>query len=431
MYGVAILGLTLLGVILSWWLERKGYERQLDQLKIRIYVNGIRGKSTVTRLIAGVLREAGIQTLAKTTGSAAMIILPNGEELRIQRRSSATIMELFNIAKQYLKKEMEAIVFETMALFPANQIASQELLVKGNINVITNVREDHQDVMGESLEEIADTMSLMIPHDGILITAEDRPHLRERLAQNAEARGSRLVYADPSWVTDQDLAGFNYLSFRENISVGLAVAEILGIPRSTAMRGMWNARPDVGVVNIQRTTWKGKEIIWIPLFAVNDRESTIISVEALTPYYQAGATRIGILNNRYDRADRAMRFANIAANDLDFDYWITFGAYESQVTEHMLKSGVPSDRIINLGFSTNPTLEQIFDRIASLVQGSQGVLIGLVNIHTPQAELLLEYFHKRPDSPVHVHEEAEAWKHYRPRMEQTKERMIGHLVHRE
>ena len=148
-------------------------------------MNGIRGKSTVTRLIAGVLREAGIQTLAKTTGSAAMVILPNGDEIPIQRRSSATIMELFNIAKRYLERDTEAIVFETMALFPANQTASQELLVKGNINVITNVREDHQDVMGESLEEIADTLSLMIPHDGILITAEDRPHLRERLAKNA------------------------------------------------------------------------------------------------------------------------------------------------------------------------------------------------------------------------------------------------------
>jgi poly-gamma-glutamate synthase PgsB/CapB len=430
MYGIIVLGLTLLGVIISWWIERKDYERQLDKLKIRIYVNGIRGKSTVTRLIAGVLREAGLQTLAKTTGSAAMVILPNGDEIPIYRRSSATIMELFNIAKRYLKKETEAIVFETMALFPANQTASQDLLVKGNINVITNVREDHQDVMGESLEEIADTMSLIIPRDGIVITAEDRPHLRERLAKNAVDRGSRLVYADPASVTEKDLAGFNYLSFRENISIGLAVAEILGIPRSTAMRGMWNARPDVGVVSIQRTTWKNKEIIWIPLFAVNDRESTIISVDALQPYYRQDATRIGILNNRYDRADRAMRFANIAAKDLDFDYWITFGAYESQVTEHMLKLGVPPERIINMGFSINPSLEKIFEVIAGLIKGEQGVLIGLVNIHTPQAELLLEYFHHRPDAPVHVHE-GEAWQHYRPRMEQIKERMIGHLADRD
>jgi poly-gamma-glutamate synthase PgsB/CapB len=283
--------------------------------------------------------------------------------------------------------------------------------------------------MGESLEEIADTLSLMIPHDGILITAEDRPHLRQRLAQNAQARGSSLVYADPDEVTEQDLAGFNYLSFRENISIGLAVARILGIPRATAMRGMWNARPDVGVVNIQRTTWKNKEILWIPLFAVNDRESTIIGVDALRPYYDQSATRIGILNNRYDRADRAMRFANIAAQDLDFDYWITFGAYETQVTEHMMKLGVPNDRIINLGFSVNPSLDQIFDKVAELIKGEQGVLIGLVNIHTPQAELLLEYFHHRPDSPIHVHAE-EAWRHYRPRMERIKERSVGHLVTR-
>jgi len=192
------------------------------------------------------------------------------------------------------------------------------------------------------------------------------------------------------------------------------------------MRGMWNARPDLGVVNIQRTAWKDKEIVWIPLFAVNDRESTIISVNALQPYYEEGATRIGILNNRYDRADRAMRFANIAAKDLAFDYWITFGAYEMQVTKHMVELGVPPGRIINLGFSVNPSLDHIFDVIAGLIKGQQGVLIGLVNIHTPQAELLLEYFHHRPDSPVHVHA-GEAWRHYRPRMERDKERMIGHL----
>jgi hypothetical protein len=81
-----------------------------------------------------------------------------------------------------------------------------------------------------------------------------------------------------------------------------------------------------------------------------------------------------------------------------------------------------------MGFSVNPTLDQIFDKIAGLIQGQQGVLIGLVNIHTAQAELLLEYFHHRSDAPIHVHEGA--WKFYRPRMEATKERMIGHLAHR-
>ena len=81
----------------------------------------------------------------------------------------------------------------------------------------------------------------------------------------------------------------------------------------------------------------------------------------------------------------------------------------------MLKLGVSPSRIINMGFSVNPTLNQIFDKIADLIKGEQGVLIGLVNIHTPQAELLLEYFHHRSDAPIHVLEEA-AWKYYRPRM---------------
>jgi poly-gamma-glutamate synthase PgsB/CapB len=430
MYGIIILSLTLLVVLIVSWRERVNYNRQLTGLKLRIHVNGIRGKSTVTRLVAGVLREAGIQTIGKTTGSAAMVILPDGRELPIDRKSSATIMELFSIARQNVKENTEAIVFEAMALFPNNQIASQELLVKGNINVITNVREDHQDVMGESLEEIADTLSLTIPRNGILITAEDRPYLRERLKKNAQARGSRFVYADPAAVSDADLAGFNYLSFRENIAIGLAVAETLGIPRSTAMRGMWNARPDVGTVNIQRTWWKSKEIVWLPLFAVNDRESTLIGIDALKPYFRSDATTIGILNNRYDRADRAMRFASIAAEDLvNINYWITFGGYERQVTERMMKLGVARERIINLGFSVNPTLERIFDQISDLVRGDQGVLIGLVNIHTPQAELLMEYFHHRPDAPIHAHED-QAWNYYRPEIEKVKEKMVGHMARR-
>jgi gamma-polyglutamate synthase len=430
MFGFLILSITLVAILMVWRKERVDYNQQLAGLKLRIYVNGIRGKSTVTRLIAGVLREAGIQTVAKTTGSAAMVILPDGREIPIKRRSSATIMELFTTAKHYIAPGTEAIVFETMALMPLNQIASQDLLVQGNINVITNIREDHQDVMGESLEEIADTMSLTIPHNGIIITAEDRGGLRERLQKNAETRGSKLIYADPTAVTDADLAGFNYLSFRENIAIGLAVAEILGIPRTTAMRGMWNARPDVGVVNIQRTHWKGKEIVWIPLFAVNDRESTIISVEALKPYYRADATTIGILNNRYDRADRAMRFASIAAKDLvDIDYWFTFGAFESQVTDRMLELGVAHKRIFNLGFSVNPSLERIFDQVSELIQGEQGVLIGLVNIHTPQAELLMEYFHHRPDAPLHTRED-QAWNYYRPEIEKVKEKMVSHMAKR-
>jgi poly-gamma-glutamate synthase PgsB/CapB len=335
-------------------------------------------------------------------------------------------MELLNTVRRYTSDETDAIVFETMALQPENQTASQELLVKGNITVITNIREDHQDVMGETLEQIADTLSLTIPDSGYMITSEDRPHLRDRLRKNAEDHNTRMIYADPSQVTDQDIAGFTYLTFRENVAIGLALAELLGIPRITAMRGMWNARPDIGVVSVQKTNWHGKEIVWAPLFAVNDRESAILSIEAIKPYYRPDATRIGILNNRYDRADRAKRFAAIAAKDIEMDYWITFGAYEKQVTDIMVQLGLSRNRIVNLGFSVNPDLEEITRRVAQLVKGDQGLLVGMVNIHTPQAELLMEYFHEQPDSPVHAHE-GQAWQRYRPYIEVVKERMVNRV----
>ncbi len=393
MIGFIIASIILSALMWHWHRRQQQHEARIQQMRVRVHVNGIRGKSTVTRLVAGVLREGGFQTVAKTTGSAARIIFPDGNEARINRRGAATIVEQIDIVRQYVTPETEALVIECMAVTPLYQKVSQEQIVKGNITIITNVREDHQDVMGETLPEIADSMSTTIPYDGLLITAEDREYLRDQLEDNARARRSEFLYADPNWITDDELKQFDYLSFKENLAIGLAVANVLNIPRDVAMRGMRKAIPDVGVVFVQRAMVGEKEVVWAPLFAVNDRESTIMGMEALRPYHNADATRIGVLNNRYDRAVRATQFAEIAARDLKLDYYITFGAYEEQVTERMVEVGYPRERIINLGFSKDPTLEQILDTITGLMEGDQGLLIGMVNIHTPQAELLMEFFH--------------------------------------
>ena len=36
--------------------------------------------------------------------------------------------------------------------------------------------------------------------------------------------------ADPEWVTDDDIARFDYIAFKENVSIAIAIAERLGIP---------------------------------------------------------------------------------------------------------------------------------------------------------------------------------------------------------
>lgn len=381
-------------IIIYWRWVLIEHQMRLRQLQVRVHVNGIRGKSTVTRLVASVLREGGFITVAKTTGSAARVIGPAGEEDRIFRRGAATINEQIDIVREYITPDVEALVIECMAVKPLYQQYSQELMVKSDITIITNVREDHQEEMGETLEQIADSLSVTIPPGGILITAEERPDLQERLRRNAEARGCSFVYADAASVTDDEMRGFHYLQFKSNVATGLAVAEILGIDRTVALRGMWKCLPDVGVVTLEHYDIEGKDVLWVPLFAANDRESVVMTLDLLRSYYKSEVTVIGILNNRWDRGRRAELFARMVPVDLSdyLDHVITFGAFERQVSAKMLELGYPPDRVTNLGETVSPSLDTILETVASLIPGRHGVLIGLVNIHTEQAEMLLEHF---------------------------------------
>jgi gamma-polyglutamate synthase len=394
--GIAIgfLVLVTFAVFGYWRVSVKRHQRRLNQLHVRIHVNGIRGKSSVTRLVAGVLREGGFVTVAKTTGSAARVIGPHGDEEPIKRRGAATINEQIDIVRDHVTEDVEALVIECMAVRPLYQEYSQDFIVRSDITIITNVREDHQEEMGETLEEIADSMSVTIPRNGVLIAAENRPHLRERLRRNAEARGSRFIYADPRRVLDEDLQGFDYLQFKDNVAIGLAIAELLNIDRRAALRGMWKSVPDVGVVRLRDYDIRDKKLLWVPMFAANDRESVVATFELLQGYFPKNATVIGILNNRADRGRRAELFATMVPTDLlrYLDHVITFGAYEDTVTATMVTGGYPAERIHNLGETRNPSLTEILDAIADMVAGDKGVLVGMVNIHTHQAEMLIEHF---------------------------------------
>ncbi|WP_052594119.1 poly-gamma-glutamate synthase PgsB [Luteipulveratus mongoliensis] len=392
--GLGVLVVATAALFFYWHVTVRGHNRRLEQLDVRVHVNGIRGKSTVTRLLAGVLREGGFVTVAKTTGSAARIIAPTGAETRIQRRGAPTINEQIDIVAEHVTPEVEALVMECMAVRPLYQQYSEDYMVRSDITVITNVREDHQEEMGETLEEIADSLSTTIPTGGVLVTAEDRPDLRERLRRNAEKRGSTLLYADPAGVSDADMRGFDYLQFRENVAIGLAVGRLLGVSREAALEGMWKSVPDVGVVRLNTYDIHGKDVLWVPMFAANDRESVVLTLDTLRAQFPPNATVIGILNNRRDRGRRAELFAEMVPDDLShhLDHVITFGAFEDNVTKVMVERGYGRERIHHLGDTVQPSLRQILGTVDRLIDGQQGVLIGMINIHTAQAEMLIEHF---------------------------------------
>jgi hypothetical protein len=159
-----------------------------------------------------------------------------------------------------------------------------------------------------------------------------------------------------------------------------------------AMDGMVKADPDPGVLRMKDLAIGGKRVTWANLFAVNDRESMVAAMEKLVPYITDDTTTVGILNNRADRERRAIQFADVAAFDLSFQRLVTFGAYEGLVTDRLKSNGYPGEHILNLGDEHRPTQEQIIQRMIIDQPTAHVLVVGFVNIHTHQAEEMLEYF---------------------------------------
>ena len=379
-------------VLAGWRREAIRHQRRLDRLPLRIHVNGTRGKSTVTRIVAGLLREAGIDTVAKCTGTAAAVIFPDGSEARLRRRGAPTILEQIDVIRQHVTDSTAALVVECMALRPNNQQVSEERIVQSTIGIMTNVREDHQDVMGETLPEIAASLMNTCPRDGVLLTAETNPEVLRVMERIAAHHRTTLEVVTSEEVTDDDIRGFDYFAFKENVALGLALAQRLNIPRDVAMRGMQRAAPDPGVLRLRHVRLGSKRVTWANLFAVNDRESVITAVERLQRERTSETTVVGVLNNRSDREQRAVQFAEIAANDLALDRIALLGAYEPVIARLLTSQlDVSTDQIIRAGEQRQMSLGTLLERLVHDQPSDHVLLLGLVNIHTPQAEALQAY----------------------------------------
>jgi len=157
------------------------------------------------------------------------------------------------------------------------------------------------------------------------------------------------------------------------------------------------AAPDPGVLRMRDLHILGKRVTWANLFAVNDRESMTIAMEKLVPFMTPETTTVGILNNRTDRERRAIQFADVAVQDLSFDRLVTFGAFEGLVTDLLVGNGYPLDHILNLGDTHSPPLERILARMVGEMPTDHVLIVGFVNIHTHQAEMMLEYFERHAE----------------------------------
>ncbi|MGX1461269.1 poly-gamma-glutamate synthase PgsB/CapB [Bacillus thuringiensis] len=165
---IIVLCVTMLLIFVVW--ERKLHIKRLHSIPIRINVKGIRGKSTVTRLITGAVKEANYKMVGKTTGpSARMIYWFTKDESPIKRRKEGpNIGEQRKVIKGVANLEAEALVCEFMAVQSDYQIVFRNIMINANIGVIVNILEDYMDVMGPTLNELTDAFTATIPDTGVM-----------------------------------------------------------------------------------------------------------------------------------------------------------------------------------------------------------------------------------------------------------------------
>lgn len=365
--------------------EQRRHDASLDLIPVRVLVNGIRGKSSITRLCAGALRGGDLVTVAKTTGTAARFIHPDATEEPVYRKFGiANVVEQIGIVRRAATYRPDALVIECMAVMPALQEINQQKLIRSTIGVLCNVREDHLAEMGPTLDDVARSLSRSMPQGGVCVTAErDRLHI---LQEEADRRDCRLIAVDPESVTDAELRGFSWFTFKENVAIALAVAELLGVPRETALKGMWEAPPDPGVLSVERyRTEDGKRLRFANVFAANDPESTLMNVRQLLDLGAIHRPLNVVVNCRPDRVERNGQMGAIVP-DLDPDTVFLIG----QPTKSA-RDGIPAawqGRIVDLGGDRRDPAELTAELIAALPEDSSLIAVG--NIHG-QGELLLEH----------------------------------------
>ncbi|MEW5981379.1 MAG: poly-gamma-glutamate synthase PgsB [Acidobacteriota bacterium] len=295
-----ILGLLASLIALGVW-ERLRRDAARSAVPIRIHVNGTRGKSTVTRLVAGGLRAGGIRTIAKTTGTAARLILPDGSELPVRRRAPASIREQLWVLREAHRQGARALVVECMAIDPFLQQVSEREMIAATVGVITNARPDHREAMGASAAGVAVALSRTVPQGAVLVLGPEPGPWRDILGSEAARRRSVVVTASVEDVAIDALPLPPWQ--RQNYAVALAVTRHVGIPDHLALKGMCSSVQDPGACSTLAVRIDGRLIDLIDASAANDPESLKQLVGRL------GGRDLVVFNHRADRPLRLGAFA--------------------------------------------------------------------------------------------------------------------------
>jgi poly-gamma-glutamate synthase PgsB/CapB len=284
-------------------LERIRLEHYRKAIPLTVTVTGTRGKTSVTRMLAAVLRESGRRVIAKTTGSEAVLITPDGTERGIRRRGRPSIIEQKHVVRLGARLGVDAAVVEVMSIHPENHLVEAQQLLRPDVVVATNFRVDHTAAMGETREAVASVIALDVPPGARVFVPQGECLSAFRAA--VRERGGELIEVPPG--TASPPAG----RFGENRDLVYAAARSLGIDDRIIREGVDRARGDIGSLGVWRYQSADikKPCYLVNAFAANDPESTALIHEEVMAALDVGPEGcVGALSLRPDRGDRTLQW---------------------------------------------------------------------------------------------------------------------------
>ncbi len=371
--------------------ERLRLDRSLLRVPLRVAVTGTRGKSGVARLIAAGLRESGLRVLAKTTGSQAVLIHPDGSESVIERPGPPSIREQVRVVERAASAGAGALVVEFMSIGRECLETESRRIVRPGSLALTNVRLDHLDAMGRSKADIARTLAASIPAGASLFLPAEEFH--EVFGETCSRLGSRLVLLERGPDDADRPAGGE---FEPNLRLALAVLESLGVSRAVARQGMDKASRDFGSLRAWRASFgTPPRPVWcVSAFAANDPESSAAVLARLPSLLPAGAgPLVGLLALREDRGDRTLQWVHAAGQGFfrDFEHVAVLGGAALAAARRFRKALGPDIR--NFSFVPDPRPAELMERLAGPA-GRAPVLVGLGNIRGA-GEDIIRYWQER------------------------------------
>lgn len=194
-------GPSLFDRIVRLFTRGNEHRERLEQIPLRVSVSGIRGKSSTAKRLGQILTDRGYDTYVKITGDRPQSI-HNGFVIPIERRGPrVTLYENIRLVKEFLPQlaqttPEDAVVMENQAITEYTMRMVNETFLNPEVLLFCNIRQDHNDTLGETRQDIARSFARSVPEGTHVISGEQHEAIHEYMQKEIESRGGTIEKVD-------------------------------------------------------------------------------------------------------------------------------------------------------------------------------------------------------------------------------------------